>query len=80
MPNPLAPASRYPSLARFGAFAPKLELWLSKLAEADLSVVRRLTAAERSKVLRFFAIVISKLGNGWNLSDPRRCRLRAMGL
>jgi undecaprenyl-diphosphatase len=63
-PNPVALTARFQLLSA-RALAARGELWLEKLIEADLAAVRKLTTVERSAFLRFCAILISKLGNGW---------------
>ncbi len=66
MPNPLASTTRLPRLLALGTLAPRATFWGSKFVAADLAVVRRISAAaERSPAGRMFAVVISKLGNGW---------------
>jgi len=39
--------------------------WLERIAEADLALVHRLASATRFMSVKQFAIIISKLGNGW---------------
>ncbi len=65
MPNPLASTTRLPRLFALGALTPRATFWASKFVEADLAVVRRISAvAERSPAWRMFAVAVSKLGNG----------------
>lgn len=61
MPNRLAPARR-PLPA---TVIPRMEVMVGKFLEADLEVVRFVTRATNSKSGRLFAILVSKLGNGW---------------
>ena len=61
MPNRLAPARR-PLPA---TVIPRMEVMVGKFLEADLEVVRFVTRATDSKSGRLFAILVSKLGNGW---------------
>jgi undecaprenyl-diphosphatase len=62
--HPLSRATRFSS-SNAGALALRFESWRLKLAAADLAAVRKLAVAERSRFIRFCAILISKLGNGW---------------
>ena len=65
MTNPLASTRRLPRFLGRAAPAPATP-WLSRLIEADLAAVRRMSAfAARSPVGRALAIAISKLGNGF---------------
>ena len=41
------------------------DAWLERIAEADLAIVHRLASATRFMSVKQFAIIISKLGNGW---------------
>jgi undecaprenyl-diphosphatase len=45
--------------------APRASFWIAKFLEADMKAVRIITRTANSSGTRLFAIIVSKLGNGW---------------
>ncbi len=41
------------------------EIWVRKFAQADLAAVRVISTSARTRLGRFGAVTISRLGNGW---------------
>jgi undecaprenyl-diphosphatase len=65
MPNPVSKSGRLGAFVGLENPASRAPAWIARLLKADLEAVRIVTRTASSSGGRLFAILISKLGNGW---------------